>query len=104
MRKLIAGNWKMNGSLAANQALLESLLAGMGAPTCEVAVCVPAVYIDQVSKLFSAVAQQNTVGAAISLGAQDISMHASGAYTGSHGLAQSQSGFGQWYHPDCVRG
>ncbi len=82
VKKLIAGNWKMNGSLAANQALLEALLAGMGTPACDVAVCVPAVYLDQISKLFSSVAQQNTAGAAISLGAQDISMHAAGAYTG----------------------
>jgi triosephosphate isomerase (TIM) len=82
MKKLIAGNWKMNGSLAANQALLEALHSGMGAPSCEVAVCVSAAYLDQVSKLFSALAQQNIAGKAISLGAQDISMHASGAYTG----------------------
>jgi triosephosphate isomerase (TIM) len=82
MKKLIAGNWKMNGSLAANQALLEALHSGMGVPSCDVAVCVPAAYLDQVSKLFSALAQQNIAGAAISLGAQDISTHASGAYTG----------------------
>lgn len=31
MRKLIAGNWKMNGSLAANEALVAALLQGMGA-------------------------------------------------------------------------
>jgi triosephosphate isomerase (TIM) len=82
MKKLIAGNWKMNGSLAANQALLDALHSGMGAPACEVAVCVPAAYLDQVCKLFSALAQKNNAGEAISLGAQDISMHTSGAYTG----------------------
>ena len=57
MKKLIAGNWKMNGSLATNQALLDALVAGMGSPSCEVAVCVPAVYLDQISKHFSALAQ-----------------------------------------------
>jgi triosephosphate isomerase (TIM) len=82
MKKLIAGNWKMNGSLAANQALLETLLAGMGTPGCEVAVCVPAAYLGQVSTLFGTPAHKSTAGAAIILGAQDISMHASGAYTG----------------------
>ena len=81
-KKLIAGNWKMNGSLAANQALLEALLSGMGAPNCDVVVCVPALYIDQVSKLLSARAQNSIAQAAISLGAQDISTYASGAYTG----------------------
>ena len=29
-KKLIAGNWKMNGSLAANEALVKALLAGVG--------------------------------------------------------------------------
>ena len=41
-QKLIVGNWKMNGSLAANEALLDALLQGVGAPNCDVAVCVPA--------------------------------------------------------------
>jgi triosephosphate isomerase (TIM) len=82
VKKLIAGNWKMNGSLAANQALLEALHSGMGVLSCDVAVCVPAAYLDQVFKLLSALARQNIAGTAISLGAQDISMHASGAYTG----------------------
>jgi triosephosphate isomerase (TIM) len=82
MKKLIAGNWKMNGSLAANQALLEALAAGMGTPTCEVAVCVPAPYLAQIQMLLKATAQQNNAQAAIELGAQDISVHASGAYTG----------------------
>ena len=31
-KKLIAGNWKMNGGLAANQALLQALLQEVGAP------------------------------------------------------------------------
>jgi triosephosphate isomerase (TIM) len=82
MKKLIAGNWKMNGSLAANQALLEALLPAVGSPRCDIAVCVPSVYLAQVSQHFSALAQQNTAQPAISLGAQDISAQASGAYTG----------------------
>jgi triosephosphate isomerase (TIM) len=82
MSKLIAGNWKMNGSLAANQALLEALAAGMGTPACEVAVCVPAPYLGQIQMLLKAVASTNKAQKAIELGAQDISVHASGAYTG----------------------
>ena len=38
MKKLIAGNWKMNGSLAANEALLREVLQGLGQPACSVAV------------------------------------------------------------------
>jgi triosephosphate isomerase len=48
---LIAGNWKMNGSLAANEALVKALLAGVGNPACDVAVCVPAPYLAQVGAL-----------------------------------------------------
>lgn len=73
-KKLIAGNWKMNGSLAANEVLLKALLAGVGQPACQVAVCVPAVYLAQCQALLS--------GSVIELGAQDVSAHEGGAYTG----------------------
>lgn len=73
-KKLIAGNWKMNGSLAANEALVAALRAGMGNAQCLVAVCVPAPYLAQV--------QQLVAGSAIDLGAQDVSQHESGAFTG----------------------
>ncbi len=73
-KKLIAGNWKMNGSLAANAQLLDGLLAGLGQPACQVAVCVPAAYLSQCHALLA--------GSAIDLGSQDVSAHESGAYTG----------------------
>ena len=74
-KKLVAGNWKMNGSLAANAALIGELLAGLGQPACDVAVCVPAVYLAQVQLLLAG-------QGGIALGAQDVSQHESGAYTG----------------------
>jgi len=73
-KKLIAGNWKMNGSLAANEALIKGLLAGMSAPACQVALCVPSVYLPQMQGLLA--------GSAIDLGAQDVSQHEAGAFTG----------------------
>jgi triosephosphate isomerase len=73
-RKLIAGNWKMNGGLSANAALLEALRAGVGDPACAVAVAVPAPYLAQVQALVA--------GSAIELAAQDVSQHEAGAYTG----------------------
>lgn len=76
-KKLIAGNWKMNGSLSANEALVKALVSGMsarGADGCLVAVCVPAPYLGQVKELVQ--------GSAIALGAQDVSAHEVGAYTG----------------------
>lgn len=79
MNKLIAGNWKMNGSLAANEALLTALAQGLAVrPKAEVAVCVPAPYLAQVAGLKARLPAL----AALELGAQDVSSQASGAYTG----------------------
>ena len=73
-RTLIAGNWKMNGNQAANALLLAGLKEGIGASAVQVAVCVPAPYFFQCQAALSATA--------IGWGAQDLSVHASGAYTG----------------------
>lgn len=73
-KKLIAGNWKMNGSLASNEALVQALVAGAPKEGCLMAVCVPSPYLAQVQKL--------VVGSAIAVGAQDVSQHESGAFTG----------------------
>src|SRR3954452_182495 len=73
-KKLIAGSWKMNGTLEANDALVRALVAGMKDAACEVAVCVPAPYLAQVQMLRS--------GSKLELGAQDVSQHVGGAYTG----------------------
>jgi triosephosphate isomerase len=73
-RKLVAGNWKMHGSLAANEALLGALLGAVFAAGAEVAVCVPFPYLAQV--------QAKLAGSAIGWGAQDVSAHPGGAYTG----------------------
>jgi triosephosphate isomerase len=73
-RTLIAGNWKMNGSLAANAALLAELKVGMTGQSCDVLVCAPAVYLAQCAEALEA--------SPIAWGGQDVSMHASGAYTG----------------------
>jgi len=72
-QKLIAGNWKMNGSLSANEALLRAVQAG-AATGCQVALCVPSVYLSQVQSLVA--------DSGIWLGAQDVSAHEQGAYTG----------------------
>jgi triosephosphate isomerase len=74
VKKRIFGNWKMNGSLASNAALLDALAQGVQAGACEVAVCAPAPYMAQLQALLS--------GSAIGIGAQDVSAHAEGAYTG----------------------
>ena len=79
MKQLIAGNWKMNGSLAANEALMAALANGLDVqPGCDIAVCVPAPYLAQVLALRSADPRL----AGVELGAQDVSTHNAGAYTG----------------------
>lgn len=75
MKKFIAGNWKMNGSLAANEKLVHELLDRVGRPSCDVAVCAPSPYLSQLQCLL---ANQDV----IALGAQNVSQHESGAYTG----------------------
>ena len=49
--KLMVGNWKMNGGLAANASLLSDVLSGMDAVNCRAAVCVPAPYLAQAQTL-----------------------------------------------------
>ena len=77
-QKLIAGNWKMNGSLAVNEALVHGVQQGLaqalGGKHAQVAVCVPAAYLSQV--------QQLVKSSGIALGSQDVSAYEQGAYTG----------------------
>src|SRR5882672_5776506 len=72
---LVAGNWKMHGSRASNRALLDALLRGIaGQPAVECAVCVPFPYLGDTAEQLR--------GSAITCGAQNVSEHARGAYTG----------------------
>ena len=72
-RKLVVGNWKMHGSTATNASLLQALVAGAGQGV-EMAVCVPFPYLQQ--------AQSVLEECGVAWGAQDVSAHAAGAYTG----------------------
>jgi len=72
-KKLVVGNWKMHGSRPANAELLAGVLAGRpyGA---DVAVCVPALFLTETAATLAA--------SDIRWGAQDVSSHEQGAYTG----------------------
>jgi triosephosphate isomerase len=73
MRKnLVAGNWKMNGSLAANEVLLNGVKSGLNG--VDAVVCVPFPYLAQTQAMLS--------GSTIAWGAQNLSDQSSGAYTG----------------------
>jgi len=72
---LVAGNWKMNGSRESIRSLLDGVTGGMGdVKSAEVAVCAPAIYIPLVEELLT--------GSEVAWGGEDLSVHASGAYTG----------------------
>jgi len=72
---LVAGNWKMNGSTASSKELVAGILQGVPATDrVELLVCPPFPYLASVS--------EQVAGSAVSLGAQNVSEHESGAFTG----------------------
>ncbi len=76
-RQLIAGNWKMNGSTAEAEALVQALLAGVrgGVPdAAELLVCPPFTQIGAMARLLA--------GSSIAVGGQDCHMAPKGAHTG----------------------
>lgn len=75
-RKLVVGNWKMHGNLARNKALLDALLAELKT-LCDAdyGVCVPYPYLAQAQSLLQ--------GSNIAWGAQNLSQHEQGAFTGA---------------------
>jgi triosephosphate isomerase len=78
-KKLVVGNWKMNGSLASNAALLEGLRAADLAGAADTAVCAPYPYLPQVQSVLA--------GSGVRWGAQNLSEHAAGAFTGEVGAS-----------------
>ena len=74
-QKLVAGNWKLNGSCAKIESLVAGILAGLdGLNNVTVAVCPPYVYIPLTQTLLA--------GSRLGLGAQDIAEQDAGAFTG----------------------
>ena len=72
---LVAGNWKMNGSLESVRELLAGIRSGVdSAMKAEVAVCPPFVYLAEV--------QKQLAGSGIAWGGQNLASETSGAYTG----------------------
>jgi triosephosphate isomerase len=73
-RKLVVGNWKMNGNRTTNSVLLYGIAAGLTPAGADCAVCAPAPYLAQ--------CQAELSSTPVAWGAQDMSAQASGAYTG----------------------
>jgi len=76
MRKLVAGNWKMNGLKADGVALARDLAGRVRAvpPPCEIVICPPATLLIPVGEALA--------GSSIALGAQDCHAAETGAHTG----------------------
>lgn len=72
-KKLVVGNWKLHGSKAANAELLSGVLAA-GPYAADVGVCAPAPYLAEL--------QSQLASTSVTWGAQDVSAHEQGAYTG----------------------
>ena len=78
MKKLAAGNWKMNGNRAA-LAEVSALLAAHPAPACEMLICPPTTLLAEMAAL--------AAGSALHVGGQDCHPNASGAHTGDTSAA-----------------
>ena len=72
--KLIAGNWKMNGSLNFGLTLAKEILNGGSTHNCEYLICPPFTVIKSIGDVIS--------GSKITLGGQDCHANMSGAHTG----------------------
>lgn len=77
MKKLIAGNWKMNGDHKSAKALVQDIIKDLDSQILEKAdilICPPSLYIDSI--------KQTLNDTSILIGAQDCSDKETGAYTG----------------------
>src|SRR5581483_3995381 len=73
--RLVVGNWKMNGSLPENQLLLDQVKSNVSTlRSARCAVCVPFPFLAQAQQLLSQ--------SSVAWGAQNVSQHPKGAYTG----------------------
>ena len=73
-KRFVAGNWKMNGSLAQNRELLNALIETVKDADSEIVVFPPSIYVQQVASM--------TEGTNIKVGLQNISAEPKGAFTG----------------------
>lgn len=72
---LVAGNWKMHGTSSANAELVDGILGGLPSNDgVELLICPPYPYLAAVAA--------KVAGTALALGAQNLSEHSAGAYTG----------------------
>lgn len=88
LRPLIAGNWKMHGTVAGAVALAQAVVAGASGLAAEVLVCPPAVHLLAVAPVLA--------GGPVELGAQDCHVAAKGAHTGDVSAAMLADAGAAW--------
>jgi triosephosphate isomerase len=75
-RKLVVGNWKLNGSIAGNRILVDEVVAGVrDLHRADYVVCVPYPYFAQAQSLLQ--------GTNLGWGGQDVCQFEEGAFTGA---------------------
>ncbi|MGZ9057933.1 MAG: triose-phosphate isomerase [Burkholderiaceae bacterium] len=85
-RSLVAATWKMNGSRAANDLWLNEFTVQKSALPCDVVVCAPYLYLRQLRHALNLE----------EIGAQDVSEHQPGAYTGDIAAEMLRDAGGGW--------
>ncbi len=88
LRPLIAGNWKMHGTVADAVALAQAVAAGASGLAAEILVCPPSVHLAAVAPVLA--------GSPVGLGAQDCHAAAKGAHTGDVSAAMLRDAGAAW--------
>ena len=73
-KPFIAGNWKMNMTAESGKKLIKELIPLVKNASCDVALCVPAILIPEMTKA--------AAGSNIKIGAENVHWAANGAFTG----------------------
>lgn len=81
-KRFVAGNWKMNGSLAKNRELLNALIDAVKDADSDIVVFPPAIYVQQVASIVE--------GSNIKVGVQNVSAEPKGAFTGEISISMAQ--------------
>lgn len=81
-KRFVAGNWKMNGSLAKNRELLNALIDTVKDADSDIVVFPPAIYVQQVASIVE--------GSNIKVGVQNVSAEPKGAFTGEISISMAQ--------------
>lgn len=89
---IVAGNWKLNGNRASAAALLDAVAGGLPTGAPKVLVFPPLAYLGELAARYE--------GTPIEFGAQDVSEHALGAYTGEVAAAMLAEVGARW----CLAG